>query len=60
MSNIVDIKNLHRSFGGSADLVSKIGENNAVPTTAVSEADIDQMKAVAQWYVDSALIPSHP
>lgn len=43
-----------------AVLAEKIGENNAVPTTAVSEADIDQMKAVAQWYVDSAIIPSLP
>jgi sulfonate transport system substrate-binding protein len=43
-----------------ADLGAKIGENNAVPTTAVSEADVKQIGAVAQWYADSGIIPVLP
>jgi sulfonate transport system substrate-binding protein len=42
------------------DLGAKIGENNAVPTTAVSEADVKQIGAVAQWYADSGIIPVLP
>ncbi|SFA76666.1 sulfonate transport system substrate-binding protein [Rhizobium sp. NFR07] len=43
-----------------ADLGPKIGENNAVPTTAVSEADVQQIGAVAKWYAESGIIPALP
>lgn len=43
-----------------ADLAGKIGANNAVPTTAVSDADIKQIGAVAEWYAKSGIIPSLP
>ncbi|MDQ1184489.1 aliphatic sulfonate ABC transporter substrate-binding protein [Agrobacterium larrymoorei] len=42
------------------NLSSKIGENNAVPTTAVTEADVKQISAVAEWYAKSGIIPSLP
>ncbi|MDQ1194541.1 aliphatic sulfonate ABC transporter substrate-binding protein [Agrobacterium sp. SORGH_AS 787] len=42
------------------NLSSKIGENNAVPTTAVTEADVKQIGAVAEWYAKSGIIPSLP
>lgn len=43
-----------------ADLAQKIGENNAVPTTAVSKADADQITKVAEWYAKSGIIPALP
>lgn len=43
-----------------AELAAKIGENNAVPTTAVSEANIKQIGAVAEWYAKSGIIPVMP
>ena len=43
-----------------ADLAQKIGENNAVPTTAVSKADADQITKVAEWYARSGIIPALP
>ncbi len=43
-----------------ADLGAKIGENNAVPTTGVSEADVKQIGAVAKWYAESGIIPALP
>lgn len=41
-------------------LSAKIGENNAVPTTAVTDADVKQIGAVAEWYAKSGIIPSLP
>lgn len=43
-----------------ADLAAKIGENNAVPTRAVTEADVTQIRKVAEWYAKSGIIPSIP
>lgn len=43
-----------------ADLGPKIGENNAVPTRAVSEADTAQIGKVAEWYLKSGIIPAMP
>jgi len=43
-----------------ADLAQKIGENNAVPTTAVSKADAEQIGKVAEWYAQSGIIPTIP
>ena len=37
-----------------------IGANNAVPTTAVTPADLKQMDQIATWYVDSRIIPMRP
>jgi sulfonate transport system substrate-binding protein len=34
-----------------SDLGAKIGENNAVPTTGVTDANVKQIGAVAEWYV---------
>jgi len=41
-------------------LSAKIGENNAVPTTAVTDADVKQIGAVAEWYAKSGIIPALP
>ncbi|MGZ9724083.1 aliphatic sulfonate ABC transporter substrate-binding protein [Rhizobium miluonense] len=43
-----------------ADLAKKIGENNAVPTTAVSKADAEQIGKVAEWYAKNGIIPNAP
>ncbi|MDE1157186.1 MAG: aliphatic sulfonate ABC transporter substrate-binding protein [Neorhizobium sp.] len=43
-----------------ADLATKIGENNAVPTRAVTKADIAQIGQVAEWYAKSGIIPALP
>ena len=43
-----------------AELGAKIGENNAVPTTAVSQSAVKQINAVAKWYVTSGIIPAVP
>jgi sulfonate transport system substrate-binding protein len=40
-----------------ADLAPAIGANNAVPTRAVSEADVAQIARIADWYVASKIIP---
>ena len=37
-----------------------IGANNAVPTTAVTPQDVKQMDEIADWYVDSHIIPTRP
>ncbi len=37
-----------------------IGANNAVPTTGVTPADLAQMNQIADWYVDSRIIPTRP
>lgn len=42
------------------NLAAKIGENNAVPTTAVTDADVKQIEAVAEWYAGSGIIPALP
>lgn len=33
-----------------ADLAGKIGQNNAVPTRGVSDADVAQIGKIAEWY----------
>jgi len=43
-----------------ADLAAEIGANNAVPTRAVTEADVTQIRKVAEWYAKSGIIPSIP
>jgi sulfonate transport system substrate-binding protein len=43
-----------------AELGAKIGENNAVSTTAVTDADVKQIGNIAQWYVKSGIIPAAP
>jgi sulfonate transport system substrate-binding protein len=43
-----------------SDLGAKIGENNAVPTTGVTDANVKQIGAVAEWYVKSGIIPTLP
>jgi sulfonate transport system substrate-binding protein len=43
-----------------ADLAPAIGANNAVPTRAVSEADVAQIARIADWYVTSKIIPKQP
>jgi sulfonate transport system substrate-binding protein len=43
-----------------ADLGAKIGENNAVATRAVTQADTAQIGKVAEWYLKSGIIPAMP
>lgn len=43
-----------------SNLAAKIGENNAVPTTSVTDADVKQIGAVAEWYAKSSIIPALP
>lgn len=42
------------------DLGAKIGENNAVLTTRVSDTNVKQIGAVAEWYAKSGIIPALP
>ncbi len=43
-----------------AELGKVIGENNAVPTTAVTTADVEQIGKIADWYTKSGIIPQKP
>lgn len=43
-----------------SNLAAKIGENNAVPTTSVTDVDVKQIGAVAEWYAKSGIIPALP
>lgn len=43
-----------------SNLAAKIGENNAVPTTSVTDADVKQIGAVAEWYAKSGIILALP
>lgn len=43
-----------------AELGKVIGENNAVPTTAVTAADVEQIGKIADWYTKSGIIPQKP
>jgi len=43
-----------------AELGKVIGENNAVPTTAVTAADVEQIGKIADWYAKSGIIPQKP
>ncbi|MEJ5902049.1 aliphatic sulfonate ABC transporter substrate-binding protein [Ochrobactrum teleogrylli] len=43
-----------------AELGQVIGENNAVPTTAVTAADVEQIGKIADWYAKSGIIPQKP
>ncbi|MBA8839979.1 aliphatic sulfonate ABC transporter substrate-binding protein [Ochrobactrum sp. RH2CCR150] len=42
------------------ELGAVIGANNAVPTTAVTAADVDQIGKIADWYAKSGIIPQKP
>ncbi|MBJ6134003.1 aliphatic sulfonate ABC transporter substrate-binding protein [Ochrobactrum sp. Q0168] len=42
------------------ELGQVIGENNAVPTTAVTAADVEQIGKIADWYARSGIIPQKP
>jgi len=42
------------------ELGKVIGENNAVPTTAVTAADVEQIGKIADWYAKSGIIPQKP
>jgi sulfonate transport system substrate-binding protein len=46
--------NIPVSFG------PEIGENNAVPTGGVTDADIAQISQIADWYVSSKIVPRRP
>ncbi|SFL14325.1 sulfonate transport system substrate-binding protein [Methylobacterium pseudosasicola] len=41
-------------------LASAIGRNNAVPTSAVTERSVAEIKGVAEWYAASKIIPHLP
>jgi sulfonate transport system substrate-binding protein len=43
-----------------AELGKVIGENNAVPTTAVTATDVEQIGKIADWYAKSGIIPRKP
>lgn len=43
-----------------AELGQVIGENNAVPTTAVTAVDVEQIGKIADWYAKSGIIPQKP
>ncbi|MBO1073282.1 aliphatic sulfonate ABC transporter substrate-binding protein [Roseomonas marmotae] len=43
-----------------AGLAPTIGENNAVPTRGVTDADIAQIEQIADWYVSSRIVPRRP
>jgi sulfonate transport system substrate-binding protein len=43
-----------------AELGKVIGDNNAVPTTAVTAADVEQIGKIADWYAKSGIIPQKP
>lgn len=42
------------------DLAEIIGRNNAVPTQAVSDKDIAQINAIADWYVANKIVLTRP
>jgi sulfonate transport system substrate-binding protein len=37
-----------------------LGASSAVPTTGVTAADVKQMEQIADWYVESKIIPTRP
>ncbi|MBC9177251.1 aliphatic sulfonate ABC transporter substrate-binding protein [Pseudoroseomonas ludipueritiae] len=41
-------------------LAPAIGENNAVPTRGVTDADVAQIEQIADWYVSSKIVPRRP
>jgi sulfonate transport system substrate-binding protein len=43
-----------------AELGPAIGDNNAVPTRGVTDADIEQIAHIADWYVASGIVPRRP
>jgi sulfonate transport system substrate-binding protein len=49
-----------KAMGIPANLGPAIGANNAVPTRAVSAADIAQIEHVADWYVQNGIVPHRP
>lgn len=42
------------------NLAGPIGENNAVPTRGVTDADVMQITQIADWYVASKIVPRRP
>ncbi|MGI4802461.1 MAG: ABC transporter substrate-binding protein [Janthinobacterium lividum] len=46
-----------KAMGIPSSLGDAIGVANAVPTTAVTPANLEQMKAIAAWYSESGIIP---
>ena len=43
-----------------ASLAAEIGANNAVPTHAVTSADVAQIGRIADWYLAARIIPAKP
>jgi sulfonate transport system substrate-binding protein len=43
-----------------AELAEAIGAADAVPTRGVVDADIDQIGAIADWYVANRIVPKRP
>jgi sulfonate transport system substrate-binding protein len=43
-----------------AEFAPALGENDAVPTTAVTPADTAQIEDIARWYVASGIVPRLP
>ena len=43
-----------------AELAGEIGENNAVPTHAVTPADVEQIERIADWCFAAKIVPRKP
>ena len=43
-----------------AALAPEIGANSAVPTRGVTEADVREIGQIADWYVESGIVPRRP
>lgn len=49
-----------RAMGIPIALGDAIGAANAVPITAVTPADLEQMEGIASWYSESGIVPVRP
>jgi len=49
-----------KAMGLPSSLGDAIGVANAVPITAMTPADLEQMKEIAAWYSESGIVPSRP
>ena len=49
-----------QAMGVPLELAETIGRNNAVPTRAVTDADIGQIDNIADWYVANKIVPVRP
>ncbi|HWK48046.1 MAG TPA: aliphatic sulfonate ABC transporter substrate-binding protein [Stellaceae bacterium] len=47
-------------MGVPTDLAEEIGRNNAVPTRAVTTADVTQIGRIADWYAANGIVPRRP